>query len=283
MKKYYLYTFIISWVIMIAASLMASKLDRSILQLILMGVMLMPTLGVILSGHSLKDIAFRPVFKGKIKYWLMAWFLPMVITVLGALIYFGLFPDRFDLSGAVMEVSAGTGILKQMAAQRITYPMYILICIVQSLTIAPLLNLIPSLGEEIGWRGLMTPYLTDRYGRTRGLLIAGTVWGIWHWPLIALMGYEYGTAYFGAPLSGMLLFCIVTVALGILLAYVCEKTSSVIAPALMHGSFNAWGTIPVAVIAPQYASDMLLGPSPNGLLAGIPLFVIAVIVLRKWR
>ena len=46
--------------------------------------------------------------------------------------------------------------------------------------------------------------------------------GVWHWPVIILAGYEYGTDYIGSPILGPLVFCLFTIAGGILLDFVYE-------------------------------------------------------------
>lgn len=280
MKKYLVITFGLSWTLMIVASLLASKLGLSFFQIALVIVMFMPTVGAILSGHKPSEFKWKPVIKGKLKYWLMAWFLPVITTLLGAVLFFLIFPKSFDLSGAYLSANYGEEILQQLKDAGITIPFYVLITFVSSITYAPFINIIPSLGEEIGWRGVMTPYFKEKYGK-KGLILSGTIWGIWHWPLIILAGYEYGYGYFGAPITGILLFCLICVALGILIEYVYVKTDCIIAPALMHGSYNAIGGIAALVLNPAYAHYVLLGPLPVGVIAAIPMFIVAAYLLFK--
>lgn len=44
--------------------------------------------------------------------------------------------------------------------------------------------LIPSIGEEPGWRGFALPRLQKQYGPIVGTLILGTLHGIWHLPAL---------------------------------------------------------------------------------------------------
>jgi membrane protease YdiL (CAAX protease family) len=127
----------------------------------------------------------------------------------------------------------------------------------------------------------MTPYLTERLGRTKGLILAGCLWAIWHWPLILCGGYEYGTGYWGAPFTGMLLMCAATTALGILLSFLYDKSGSIWAPALAHGAVNAAAGIGILFLRADVTS-LFPGPTPFGLVAGIPLFALAAwALLRK--
>ena len=83
--------------------------------------------------------------------------------------------------------------------------------------LAPAINMFPALGEEVGWRGYMMPRLKERFGLLNGRLLGGVVWGVWHWPLMLLVGYEYGTNYLGAPVLGLVVWCVVCFALNTLL------------------------------------------------------------------
>ena len=280
MKKYLIITFVLSWILMIAASLSIERIGIGVFQYALMAVMFVPTIGALLSGHKITDFKWRPVFKGKIKYWLIAWFLPVITTVLGAALFFAIFPKAFDLSGAYLSANYGEEVLQQIQDAGMTPTVYFLITFVASITYAPLINIFPSLGEEIGWRGVMTPYFKEKYGK-KGLILSGAIWGVWHWPLIILAGYEYGFGYFGAPITGILLFCLICISLGIMIEYVYDKTDCIIAAALMHGSYNAIGGIAALVLNPAYANYVLLGPLPVGIIAAIPIFVVAYFMLKR--
>ena len=158
---------------------------------------------------------------------------------------------------------------------------------VGGVTYAPLMNTFIALGEEIGWRGFLYPQLKARFGRRGGWLLGGFIWGAWHWPLIWLIGYEYGAAagnpagYAGFPVTGMLLFGIITIGWGILHDFLYEKSGSIWVPSLLHGAINAAAGLPLAVCLTDTGSARLLGPSPNGILAGLPFLVIAAILLLR--
>ena len=53
-----------------------------------------------------------------------------------------------------------------------------------------------------------------------------------------LTGYEYGTDYIGAPVMGLLAFCVFTVSTGIISYHLYEKSYSIWLPALFHGAVN---------------------------------------------
>lgn len=279
--KYLLFTFGVAYAMQIGVYLLYKSDISLVYQPLMAAMMFVPFFGVLVSGHTLKTMGWKPEFKRNIKIILFAWFVPAILTALGALIYFLIFPQHFDLSGSYVIEAAGEDALQQMEAAGLSYPLYVLITCAACITYAPLINMLLALGEEVGWRGFLYPQLKARFGRRTGWVIGGVIWGAWHWPLIWLIGYEYGTEYFGFPVTGMLLFAVITVPLGILVDRTYEKTGCIWLPALFHGAFNAAATITIAVCTPGTGSARLLGPAPNGLLAGIPLFVIALILFLK--
>ena len=252
-------------------------------RLVVAGMMFVPMLAVLLAGGSLRGMGWDPRLKRNWKSLLIAWLAPLILTAAGAALYFLAFPGHFDLSGGALAAAGGEEALAQLQAQGVSYPLYVLVAAVSSVTYAPLMNTVVALGEELGWRGFLYPQLKARFGRKTGWLLGGVIWGAWHWPLIWLTGYEYGADYIGFPIVGMLLFCAVTVAWGVLHDWLYERSGSIWVPALFHGAINAAATVPAAVCLVETGSARLLGPAPNGLLAGSPLLIAAAVVLFRKR
>ena len=277
-RKYLIWTFSIAWVIQAGVALLYRNGLAVIGQLLMALLMFAPLLGVLLSGRSLSGMGWKPHIRGKVKTLLMAWFLPALLTAIGAAIYFAVFPGHFDVCGDYLAANGGVEVLAQMEAQGVSYFQYVLISVVGCLTYAPLVNSFLAVGEEAGWRGFLYPQLKVKYGKKKGWLIGGMIWGIWHWPLICLIGYEYGTNYIGFPIVGMLIFCIFTIAVGIVCDWMYEKSGNIWIPSVFHGAVNAAGTIPVALCLANTGSIILLGPAPIGVLAGIPFLALAVIL-----
>ena len=276
--KFLLCTFGLAYLIQLGAAFVANSGNLMLGRLIIAGMMVVPTLGVLLAGGSLRGMGWNPQLRRNWKSFLIAWFAPIALTAVGAALYFLVFPSHFDLSGSNLTAAVGEEALAQLRAQGLTYPLYVLISAVGSVTYAPLINTVVALGEELGWRGFLYPQLKARFGRKTGRLLGGVIWGAWHWPLIWLTGYEYGAAYFGFPVVGMLLFCFITVGWGILHDRLYEKSGSIWVPALFHGAINAAATLPAAVCLADTGSARLLGPAPNGLLAGLPFLIAAAMV-----
>lgn len=285
--KYLIWTFALAYAMQIGAALLYNRGNTMTGRLIIAVSMFAPALGVLLSGTKLDGMGWKPQIRKNIKTILIAWFSPIVLTAVGAVLYFLLFPGHFDLSGEYLAASGGAAALAQMKSQGISYPMYVLISVIGGITYAPLINTPLALGEEIGWRGFLYPQLKAKFGQRKGWLLGGAIWGAWHWPLIWLIGYEYGAAagnaagYAGFPIVGMLHFCVVTTGWGILHDRLYEKSGSIWLPSLFHGAINAAGTLPLAVCLTDTGSARLLGPAPMGLVAGLPFLAVAAALLLR--
>ena len=281
---YLLWSFALAWPVQALASYLALQGKTGAFQLIMVVCMFTPLLAAVLTRIPLGDLGWKPRLRQNWKWLLAAWLLPALLMILGAGVYFLCFPGRFDLSGkaflAQLE-AAGPEALAQYQAQAMPVSFFLLIQALAALTYAPFVNIFPSLGEEIGWRGVMLPRMKERFGRRKGLLLGGLIWGAWHWPVMLLAGYEYGLSYWGFPVLGMLVFCLFSTALGIFLDLLYEKTGSIWYPALGHGAVNAVAGIPLLLLDPAYANETILGPAMHGLIAGIPLLLFAALLLLR--
>ena len=283
--KYLRWVFLIAWAMQVAVWMLYQNGGTVPGQLLMSVMMYVPLLAVLISGVKLKGMGWKPKLKGNIGTLLFSWFAPFILTLIGVVIYFAIFPGHLDLTGEAIFAQAGENgqaALEAMEAQGLTFTTYLLINTLSASLYAPLINMFVAVGEEAGWRGYMYPILKEKFGETKGVIIGGIIWGIWHWPLIGFIGYEYGYEYFGFPVTGMLVFLLFTIPIGILCDRVYEKTGCIWFPAILHGSINAAATIPVMVSKPDIGTYRLLGPFPNGLIAGLPIIIVAImIILRK--
>ncbi|WP_307842138.1 CPBP family intramembrane glutamic endopeptidase [Salinibacterium sp. SWN1162] len=103
-----------------------------------------------------------------------------------------------------------------------------------NVAIGAVINTIPALGEELGWRGWLLPKLLP-LGIVPAIIISGVIWGLWHAPLI-LLGYNYPGAPGWLALAAMVGM---TIVVGGVFAWLRIRSVSVWPAALAHGSFNA--------------------------------------------
>ena len=98
-KQFILYmigTFGIAWVIQIIAGLLAQKGNIIAFQLLLSICMFAPMAGTLIARIPLKGMGFIPRLGGKIRFVFLALWTPLVVTALGAWLYFIIFPDRYS-------------------------------------------------------------------------------------------------------------------------------------------------------------------------------------------
>lgn len=280
---YMIVAFGTAWILEIVASIFHNNGNVTVFTVLLMIAMYMPFLGALISRIPLKGMGWVPHLKGRIRYIFFSLWIPVLLSIIGGVLFFAIFPNAFDTEFITLRSQLEqAGALDKLEAQGITIPIYILITSIQAITFAPFLNMFVALGEEVGWRGVLYLYLKDKLGITKGRILGGTIWGCWHWPVMILAGYEYGKEYIGAPVLGPIVFCVSTIATGILLDYVYEKTETIWMPSLMHGAINAF-TIFLYVIKPEYANKLILGPVHIGIISMVPLVTMAIIICLKQK
>lgn len=88
------------------------------------------------------------------------------------------------------------------------------------------------LGEEFGWRRFLQPLLEKRYGMRLGVLILGTVWGIWHLPLSI---YVYSEKNWNISFLSQI---VLGISIATFLAYVYLKTKNIWIVTWLHYFYN---------------------------------------------
>lgn len=284
---YILLAFGLAWLCQVYGSLLLLRDGNAAVYRALLSVSMFCPLVAVLAAkrivlHQSTGIGWK--VRGKRRYWLAAWFGPAVFTVLAALLYFAVFSSRLDLSGSwLMTAYGGEMDAETLRSQLgVSSLSYILETGLFAITLAPPINMLFAVGEEAGWRGYMMPQLKERFGLLNGRLLGGVIWGVWHWPIMLLTGYEYGTNYLGAPVLGLVVWCVVCFALNTLLDWLYEKTGCIWVSAIAHGAFNAVAALFTVLTYPADAYYNVLGPTPIGLIGMLPMLAAAVwLTLRQ--
>ena len=123
--KFLLWTFGLAYLIQLGAAFVANSGNLMLGRLIIAGMMVVPTLGVLLAGGSLRGLGWNPQLRRNWKSFLIAWFAPIALTAVGAALYFLVFPSHFDLSGSNLTAAVGEEALAQLEGQGLTYPLYV--------------------------------------------------------------------------------------------------------------------------------------------------------------
>ncbi len=112
-----------------------------------------------------------------------------------------------------------------------SWPLFILI---QATILFLLGGLIPALGEEIGWRGLLVPQLAKLTSFTNVALISGSIWAVWHFPMILFADYHAAAPRWFA----LLCFSVLVVGSCFAFAWLRLKSGSLWTAAILHASHN---------------------------------------------
>lgn len=207
---------------------------------------------------------------------LLAFVVPMALAVLTTVLAVALGFADFDATGQAMierlSEYGGPEMAAQAREQIAHLPINVLLL---GLLAAPLagitINGLFALGEELGWRGLLQRELAG-LGFARSSLIIGLIWGLWHAPLIA-QGYNYPQH----PLLGMLMMTAMCIPLGVLVSWVRLRAGTVLAAAVMHGTFNALSGVVLGSV--RGGDDLTIGLTGlSGILAMCILAAAALLV-----
>ena len=263
---YLLISFIVSWSIWFGLNALGlfGTLTYTIISAL---IMWLPAASVAVTKliTKRKAIAFswKPSLRKNLKFFLLAWFLPIILTSIGCIVYFLVFKENFTMQ--ILETTS------------MELHQFLLLAIA---TIIPgsIFNMFFALGEEIGWRGFLTPELSKKSGRTKAYILTGIIWGVWHTP-VNIMGYNYGLGYSGYPITGIVAMCLSCIVLGTWCSYLAEKTESIWAPALFHGSINAAGAMGLMFLRP--GTPYLLGPGITGIIPSVITGLLFIPFMRR--
>lgn len=199
---------------------------------------------------------------GRKGFYFWAWFVPILMAVITGILTWAFGIGTFDSEFSIIKDS-----LAQLPEDIPLSPlMFMGAQIIASLTLAPLINTIFALGEELGWRGFLLPHLLPM-GQTEAILVSGIIWGIWHAPAV-LQGLNYPEH----PILGVFLMIVFTVLLGTFLSWLYLETRSPWAPALAHGTINAVAGLPMLVFL---SVDITWGGTVASLSGWVSLAIVA--------
>jgi membrane protease YdiL (CAAX protease family) len=229
----------------------------------------------LITREGWSNTLLRPNLRRGWRFYLAAWFLPLLATLVGGAIYYLLFPGRFDPSMTYAREELGT-----IPVGAATDPWTFFITqVALAIAVSASLGLLLGFGEEFGWRAYLLPKMMP-LGPRKAVLLVGVIHAVWHWPFI-FMGYEYGFGYWGAPVVGPLLFVVLALSLSVFLAWVTLRTGSVWPAALGHGAVNAPAALMLLFISGE--PDYLIGPMPVGIIGSLGYVVLAVVIFFSSR
>jgi membrane protease YdiL (CAAX protease family) len=91
-----------------------------------------------------------------------------------------------------------------------------------------------ALGEEIGWRGFLTPQLVRTRGFIIGSLITGCIWAAWHYPILLFADYNLGTPGWYA----LSCFTVMVIGMSAIYTWFRLRSGSLWTATFLHASHN---------------------------------------------
>jgi len=125
------------------------------------------------------------------------------------------------------------------------------------------------LGEELGWRGYLTPKLLKTQNAVIASLIVGFLWGIWHLPLYINTTFSTFAGALEFTVGLMLTSVIMT-------AILLHTRGSVLLAVLYHWMMNVSGSF-VNAILPEFSGDKKMVYLVSDL--GVQLVIVLIFIL----
>ncbi|SEG41043.1 CAAX protease self-immunity [Butyrivibrio sp. Su6] len=97
-----------------------------------------------------------------------------------------------------------------------------------------ILSMVTAAGEELGWRGYAFPILARLYGTKKAILINGSIWAVWHMPIILSGQYQASVNI----IYGLISFFIEVMILTMIFCWSRNSSGSVIPAIILHASHN---------------------------------------------
>lgn len=227
-----------------------------------------------------RNLKLRLNFKSGWKFYLAAWLLPLLATVVGGGLFYLISPQSFDpnLSQVQKAIAAVPGLAEQPW-------LAFAVIFVQTMLVTMLINGIASIGEEFGWRAYLLQKLMVLFsgsedeaaslpsarmiGARRSALLVGLIWGVWHFPLF------YLRSAFTFPF--VLIYLVFTCSASVFLSWVALRSGSVWPASIGHGMVNGTSVFPT--LLSNATANPLLGPGPTGLIGMLGYVILALVLL----
>ena len=97
-----------------------------------------------------------------------------------------------------------------------------------------ILSMMTAAGEELGWRGYAYPILKRIYGTKKAILINGSIWAVWHMPIILSGQYQSSVNI----MYGLISFFVEVMILAAIFCWSRNASGSVIPAIILHATHN---------------------------------------------
>jgi len=194
-----------------------------------MALMWCPGLSAIITKllfrEPLGDLGWR---WGRTRYQLVSYALPVAYSLAAYVPVWLLGLGHFYDHEFVGRVAARFGLGDSSSA------VVILVFVLFQATAGFLISCVFALGEEVGWRGLLVPELDKVVGFRAAAIISGSIWSVWHYPLLIFGDYNAGTPTW----YGLMCFTVAVIGTSCAYAWLRLRSGSLWTGTILHGSHN---------------------------------------------
>jgi membrane protease YdiL (CAAX protease family) len=215
------------------------------------------------------DLGFR--FTGW-KYWIIAPAVMFLLSIVSYGVSWFFHPDLFSSAETIKTSLSAKGFNWGNI-----YTGLIVIFLINGI-LGSLIDIPMFLGEELGWRGFMTPRLINLSNPRIAFLAGGTIWALWHVVMIA-----QGLNYPNHLLLGIFMMIALSVPVGIIIQYFYFRSKSIFVAALAHAALNKSAMSMAFVIDKDNYNTLLYGPT--GIIGIILFYFVAIYLYHKidWK
>ena len=250
MKKtiqFIILTCMVSWAIAGAAILLGIRNTRSVAYTIFAAMyMFLPAICSIILQiiHKEKPFSNLGISFRFNKWFIIAGIVPIIYSfmALGINLLFPNITFSATYEGLLSMLPPEQAELAEQQLSRFPPAFYLVLQVFGAIAAGYTINAVAGFGEELGWRGYLLKSLNCKKFLPVSLII-GTVWGLWHFPLI-LIGHNYPQH----PVIGVGMMTIFCILLTPMMIYIVIKSKSVITAAIFHGVNNAIAGISILYI-----------------------------------
>ena len=165
---------------------------------------------------------------GKPKYMIWCYFIPVIYALVSYLIIWifgwGGFYNKAFITQAAHE----------LGWSKLPQSVFIVLFFIVEGVIGMFGSMATALGEEIGWRGFLVPELNNVTSYAKTSLISGTVWAVWHYPVLIWGNYNEGTS----PIYGLVCFTVMVISISFVFTWFRLKSNSLWTGVMLHASHN---------------------------------------------
>lgn len=144
-------------------------------------------------------------------------------------------------------------------------------------TVGMIWHMATALGEEIGWRGYLTPALLRRFSFPIASLIVGLIWALWHAPIIWFTSYNAGPTDLELQ---FLNYAVMTIGLSFIMTYLRVASDSLWPAVVMHASHNIYVLTIMQPMTIQYKESWRY-VSEFGVILPLLVLLVGLVFWRK--